>query len=300
MQKEFEAYSQRSLWDTMWTERVIERELESCDLELPAKDLFLSYIPKLSKVIEAGCGLGKWVIYLKRLGYDILGIDNNELAVTKLREYDHSVQVELGDILDIKYPDNTFGAYISMGVVEHFEDGPIPALREAYRVLKPGGLIFVSVPTVNILRKIIRHPMRKAINAPFTSYAMLRTTWNKSKRTALLSAIGSLVPVRIKSIVLRGKTINYHFVEYRYLKSELEGFLKQTGFEVIKMVPNDFYGSKDHAVGLVVDFPFLEARNGSNFRLNPAGKLISWLINGISPWIGCSSIICVGTSLKPK
>ena len=136
MQKEFyfDSRPHSDLWDSMWTARTIEQELEACDLETPARDLFLACIPKKGRVIDGGCGFAKWVIYLKRLGYDIVGIDNNELAISRLKDYDSSLQVELGDILNIHYPDNSFDAYISMGVVEHFEEGPLPALKEDRRV----------------------------------------------------------------------------------------------------------------------------------------------------------------------
>jgi len=307
MQKEFDFNSktQNDLWDSMWTTRTIEHELEQCDLEVVRRDLLLSYLPKEGKILDAGCGFGKLVIYLKRLGYDIVGIDNNELAISKLKEYDSSLQVELGDILNIHYPDNSFDAYISMGVVEHFEEGPLPALKEAHRVLKPGGLIFVSVPTVNILRKFVRRPLRILINFFPRSFMELRGNWSKSKRNAILAPLGtiaSIMPQRIVRIsvriLLRQKDIYYNFTEYRYSKSELEHFLRESGFEIIETVPDDFNGSKNHAAGLVVDFPFLGARNGVNFQLNPFGKLIWRTLDTLSPWIACASVLCVGRSKK--
>jgi len=292
MQKEFcyDNNPESDLWDKMWTIRTIEQELEACDIESPPRELFLSYLPRDAKIVDAGCGFGKWVIYLKRQGYDIVGIDNNKLAVAKLRDFDQSLQVELGDILDIHYPDNSFDAYISMGVVEHFEDGPTAALKEAYRVLKPNGLIFVSVPTVNVIRKLIRRRVRNAINTAAGSFVILRSLSSRSKRNARPAATGAALPEK------GGRY--YHFLEYRYSKSELENFLRQSNFEVIKTVPHDFYGSREHAVGLVMDFPFLRARNGANFRLNPVGKLISQALDRISPWIACSSVLCVGRSVK--
>ena len=294
MQREFyfDNNPRCGIWDWMWTTRTIEQELEACDIESPPRKLFLSYLPREGKIVDAGCGFGKWVIYLKRQGYDIMGIDDNELAVTKLKDFDDSLQVELGDILDVHYPDNSFDAYISMGVVEHFEDGPTSALKEAYRVLKPNGLIFVSVPTVNVIRRLVRRPLRNTINAFPTSFVILRLIWGKSKHTAIREAIGYFLPRK------RGRY--YHFLEYRYSKSELENFLRQRNFEVIRTIPHDYYGSKDHAVGLVVDFPFLRARDGANFRVNSVGKLISRLLNKISQWIACSSVLCVGKSLKKE
>ena len=308
MQKEFyfDSKPETALWDGMWTTRTIEQELEACELETPARDLFLACIPKGGRIIDAGCGFGKWVIYLKRQGYDIVGIDNNELAIGKQKDYDSSLQVERGDILDIHYPDSSIDAYISMGVVEHFEDGPIPALKEAYRILKPGGLIFVSVPTVNTIRKLVRRPLRNLINVLPMSFMALRSNWGKSKRSALLAAAGTMagiLPERMKGLLARillgQESRFYHFLEYRYSISEVERFLKQSGFEIIEMLPDDFYGSKDHGVGLVVDFPFLAARNGVNFELNPAGKLVSRILNSISPRLSCAMVLCVGKSQKP-
>ena len=286
----FSNHAESDLWDSMWASRTIEQELEACTIESAPREMFLSYLPKEGEIIDAGCGFGKWVIYLTRQGYDVVGIDNNELAVAQLKDFDESLQVELGDILDIHYPDNSFDAYISMGVVEHFEDGPMPALKEAYRVLKPNGLIFVSTPTVNVIRKLVRRPLRNAINAFPRSLMFLRSGWGKSKRNAILAAVGNLLPRK------RGKY--YHFSEYRYSRAELESFLQQSGFRVIEVVPHDHYDSKDHAIGLVVDFPFLGARKGVNFRVNPVGKLISRVADRMSPWIACSSVLCVGRSPK--
>ena len=305
MQKEFyfSINPQNDQWNNMWTARTIDQELEACEIESPPRELFLSYLSNEDKIVDAGCGFAKWVIYLKRLGYDILGIDNNELAISKLKDYDSSLQVELGDILDIHYPDSSFDAYISMGVVEHFEGGPLPALKEAYRVLKPNGLIFVSVPTANVIRKIIRREPRNAINALILSLILLASVWGKSRRKRFLAAAGAIVgmlPQRIAHVLANKSNLYYHFSEYRYSRAELENFLKQAGFEIVRAVAHDFYGSKAHAAGLMVDFPFLAASNGANFRLNPVGRLISRTLNGISPWIACSSVLCVARSLKKQ
>ena len=299
MQKEFyfDNNPESDEWNILWTIRTIEHELEACNIESPPRELFLSYLRRGGKIVDAGCGLGKWVVYLNQHGYDIVGIDTNALAIAKLKDYDESLQVELGDILDIHYPENSFDAYISMGIVEHFEDGPISALNEAYRVLKPNGLIFVSVPTVNVIRRLVRRPLRNTINKFLWAFVILRCTWGISKRNSLRAVIANIRPKR------RGRY--YHFNEYRYSKSELEHFLKQTGFEVIKAVPHDYYDSKDHAIGLIMDFPSLAALDGigginMDFRVNSAGRMVSRTLDKISPWIACSSVLCVGRSLKKE
>lgn len=279
-----------SIWEKMWSTRKIEQELEATQIETAPKAMFLSYIPKNGKVIDAGCGFGKWVILLNRLGYDIVGVDNSDLAINQLRNYDKNLKVEMGDILALNYPDNHFDAYISMGVVEHFEEGPIPALKEAYRVLKPNGIIFLSTPTVNIIRKILIGPFLYFVY----KFPHIVDVLDFFRRIL----IENKFYIKKKSKSKFSRRRYHHFLEYRFSIFELENFLKKTNFEVIKTVPHDFPGSKDHAIGLGVDFPFLRERKGVNFKLNVLGKLISRLLNAISPWIACASVLCVAKVLK--
>lgn len=274
----------------MWSSRTIEQELEATKIETAPKAMFIKHFSKNNKIVDAGCGFGKWVIFLTHRGYNIIGIDNNELAITKLKEFDSSINVELGNILNLDYPDNSFDAYISMGVIEHFEEGPMEPLKEAYRVLKPGGLIFVSTPTVNIIRKIIIQPILNIIN---TYPSLLMFPWQIKK------IIGKNLKVKIKRYKSnKSKTSYRHFLEYRFSIKELTNFLKQSNFKIIETLPHDFPGSKNHAIGLAVDFPFLKDPYGYNFKLNSLGKLISRILDYISPWIACASVLCVGKSLK--
>jgi SAM-dependent methyltransferase len=281
-----------SVWEDVWSSRTIKYELEACGMEIGPKVMFLSHIPKNSRVLDAGCGFGKWVVYLFKRGYDIIGIDNNELAISKLKAHNPELKVELGDILNLNYPDNYYDAYISMGVIEHFEEGPLPALKEAYRVLKPQGLIFVSTPTVSIIRKILLQPTQNYASHFPRFFHIFKSIWNYFNKIE--------TPMIKKKIPPRKHRRFYHFLEYRFTISELKDFLKKANFEVIQTVHHDFSGSKDHAIGLVSDFPFLGARNSVNFKLNFIGKLISRILNYISPWLASASVLCVGKSLKKQ
>src|SRR3989344_4812340 len=51
----------------------------------------------------------------------------------------------VGDIHDLPFPDNSQDALICIAVLEHVEE-PHKAVREMYRVLKPGGFCFIYVP----------------------------------------------------------------------------------------------------------------------------------------------------------
>jgi len=98
--------------------------------------------------------MGRWVYYLKMLGYNIEGIDYAEKIVKRLNDRFPSLKIRREDILSIKVPDNYYEAYISLGVFEHFEDGPDQAIAEAKRVVANKGIMIVSIPTLNPLRKL--------------------------------------------------------------------------------------------------------------------------------------------------
>jgi SAM-dependent methyltransferase len=269
-----------SLWDDMWSKRKIEHELEACNIETAPRVMFLSYLPKDGNIIDAGCGFGKWLIFLKNRGYNIKGIDNNHMTITELTKYDKSLQTVFGDILHLQYPDNSFDAYISMGVVEHFKRGPMTALKEAHRILRPNGIIFLSTPTVNIIRKIGIQPLLNIFGRFFYIFAKFNIFRHKTKNA--------------------NKTLYYHFLEYRFTVQELHSFLKHAQFTVLETLPHDFHGSKKHAIGLGVDFPFLKVRNSINFQLNIFGRIISRILDGISPWIACASVLCVAKAIKSE
>jgi SAM-dependent methyltransferase len=272
--------SDYSLWDEMWSRRKIKHELEACDIETAPRVALLSYLPKNGRIIDAGCGFGKWLIYLKKRGYNIKGVDNNAMTIAELTKFDKSLKVELGDILHLRYPDNSFDAYISMGVVEHFEEGPMAALREAHRILKPNGLIFLSTPTVNIIRKIGIQPLLNIFGRFFYIFAKFNVFRHKTKKAS--------------------RSLYYHFLEYRFTVGELHSFLTRAHFNVMGSLPHDFHDSKRHAIGLGVDFPFLKIRNGVNFQLNIFGRIISRILDSISPWIACASVLCVAKAIKSE
>jgi ubiquinone/menaquinone biosynthesis C-methylase UbiE len=177
-----------------------------------------------------------------------------------------------------------------MGVIEHFEVGPIKALKEAYRVLKPNGLIFVSTPMVNIIRKLSIQPIQNKINYLYS----LLVEIDFSNRFFKKAPSHSIKRKR----KLKTKHKYYHFLEYRFSKTELENFLKKANFKVMKTCPHDLTGSKNYSIGLTLDFPFLRNPFGDYFELNFIGKLIFRILNFLSPWISSASVLCVGRSLK--
>jgi SAM-dependent methyltransferase len=118
------------------------------------EELFTKYLPVDELILEAGCGLGQWVIALRQRGYNIEGVDWGKETIEKVNRIFPDLPIRSGNVCELEVEDEFYGAYISLGVVEHRTAGPEPFLSEAFRVLRPGGVAIVSVPWFNPLRRL--------------------------------------------------------------------------------------------------------------------------------------------------
>tara|TARA_Y100000816_G_C26079962_1_gene569063 strand:- start:315 stop:1010 length:696 start_codon:yes stop_codon:yes gene_type:complete len=113
-------------------------------------------LKKIKKVIDVGCGNGR---HLKSLGFkltdsEIIGIDQSAPEITKLnKEFDESVckngnayKFITGDIREMDVPDNSQDLVVCSEVLEHVPNFEA-VLEECYRILKPGSVMLISVPS---------------------------------------------------------------------------------------------------------------------------------------------------------
>ena len=116
---------------------------------------FLDRLPQGRRVLDAGCGLGEWTVFLAQQGFDIVGLDLSAEVVGKLKERFPANEFTCGDIRQTGFEAESFDACFSWGAFEHFENGLGDCLTEAHRILRPGGWLFISVPFQN-WRHILR------------------------------------------------------------------------------------------------------------------------------------------------
>lgn len=100
------------------------------------------------RVLDAGCGAGSLTEKLVRDGYDVTAVDGSEAFVREVERRmppGASATVFQADLTDLPLPSGHFDGVACGEVLEHLEDDA-GALGEICRVLRPGGVVLVTVP----------------------------------------------------------------------------------------------------------------------------------------------------------
>jgi 2-polyprenyl-3-methyl-5-hydroxy-6-metoxy-1,4-benzoquinol methylase len=101
------------------------------------------------RVLDVGCGTGEFLAAMREQGWDTLGVEPSDRAAAYARE-ELGLDVRTGTLADLGLEPNSLDVVTLWTVLEHLYD-PIAALRTARRLLRPGGLLVLSVPDVDSL-----------------------------------------------------------------------------------------------------------------------------------------------------
>lgn len=111
-----------------------------------ATERILRFLPKVRGVlVDIGCGNGNIICIAKELGWETWGIDPDPKAVEVAKST--GAKVFQSNLPDTGLPSDYFDVVILNHVIEHLHD-PIASLKEIYRILKPGGMIWVATPNL--------------------------------------------------------------------------------------------------------------------------------------------------------
>jgi len=97
------------------------------------------------KLLDLGCGDGRFLALMRAAGWDVTGIDTDLAAVKNAREL--GIPVVAGNIADAAFPEASFDAVTLSHVIEHVHD-PVGLLSACRRVVKPGGQVVIVTPNI--------------------------------------------------------------------------------------------------------------------------------------------------------
>jgi len=217
------------------------------------------------RILESGCGTGRWMAYFEKLGNRAFGVDDSWGPLRMARAHDPAMNLVRANALITPYKANSFDAAFSSYVAEHFEEGPETLFREIYRVLKPDGLFFVVVPFNNTFRRYVVNPILMAL-------------WQIWK--------------------WRGRGLG--FTEFRYTRAEMEGFLRRTNFEITDVRADDFI--PPWSKGLFCDLCdvgcFVRYEPKPPYEFGPVGRAVTGFIRSFGVWHSCGGIFFIARAKK--
>lgn len=110
---------------------------------IESETMFLPAPSFPARLLDVGCGNGDLAIRMRSLGWDVEAIDVDPTAVRTARA--RGLDVHQGELRSQHYPSECFDAVTMAHVIEHVYD-PRCLLREAHRILKPGGTLVLLTP----------------------------------------------------------------------------------------------------------------------------------------------------------
>jgi tellurite methyltransferase len=127
------------------------------------------------RVLDAGCGSGRNLVYLLRSGYEVFGADTDVDAIEAVRVLAATVAPELPGanfraeaVEEMSFPD-AFADVVLSSAVLHFarDDRHFDAMvTEMWRVLKPGGMLFCRLASAIGMETRVRQTVGRRFLLP--------------------------------------------------------------------------------------------------------------------------------------
>lgn len=120
---------------------------------------------KCQVVLDAGCGMGRNIVYLLKAGFDVFGVDRSADAIAAVKKLARAIgnttpegNFQVGSVDLLPFEAASFDLVISSAVLHFAENqGHFEAmLTSMWRVLKPGGYLFCRLASDIGIESLVR------------------------------------------------------------------------------------------------------------------------------------------------
>ncbi len=231
--EDLETHVRSDWWQTLFNSLYLKTDADLLDdMEVTKKevDLIVSILglAQEEKVLDLCCGQGRHVLELARRGFlNIEGYDRSQYLIRKARtraqKENLQVRFREGDARKLPYPPDTFDVVTIMGNSFGYFDSSLQdrkILEEIFRVLKPGGKIFIDAVDGDYMKK----------NFQPRSWEWLDRKYFVCRERALSSDGERLICREVINRIDRGIIADQFYAERLYNKESLFELLTASGF----------------------------------------------------------------------
>lgn len=183
------------------------------------------------RVLDSGCGSGRFFEVLRDKGIDYFGIDISENLIAIAKKNYPNVKFQVADALNLPFSQNFFDKIYSISVLHHIpsKDFRLQYLKETKRVLKPEGLLILRVWDLwkrkSALKLLFKYTFFKLIGKSKLDFKDVFLPWKDSKGKILIQRY-------------------FHC----FTKKELEDLVKRAEFKIKK----SWRGGKDPRTNIYI------------------------------------------------
>ena len=104
-----------------------------------------TYFPMQGRILEVGSSTGIFLDYMQKKGWDVVGVEPNGSAVNFAKQM-FGIETYQATLESAPIPNDSIEAAVLLHVIEHLDD-PASAIKDVFRLLKPGGIFVAETPT---------------------------------------------------------------------------------------------------------------------------------------------------------